>query len=301
MSDHILDILIVLPLLAALVRGWQRGALAQFISLILLLLSLFVVTVFSRESGEFVQEQFAWNAFKMRIFVLTLFTLGFAIGVHVVGRVFYERFVDKSSLKMPRRLMGALLSGLRYAFVVSVFLVIFDETTKDALSQPETTGGHSVIQAQKDSSLLFYPLLKVAPFIYADLNFDDARNISALKKRELKHPKRRDIIVDIGDAVDSMTLRDHNPHWKIFYPEFCPDSTSVDSVFVEALFPARFRNDTVQMRYVFLRDHSRNDSVSLFLCRRGQIEISPDSGIAYLYEAFAQHSVIKDSPFFYKK
>ena len=60
-------------------------------------------------------------------------------------------------------LYEVITSLLKYAFIISVLLAVFESFDRKA---------HLITQEQKDSSLFYKPLVSIAPFVFPYLNFN---------------------------------------------------------------------------------------------------------------------------------
>ncbi len=120
-----IDIIIAILLLISIVSGWRQGFVRQLFGLLALLAGVYCAYKFSHFAAHYITSWFgpdeAWTngiAFAVT-FVVVL------IGVVVIGRI-ADRFVKLIALGLLNSLLGAVLSLLKMALILSVCLLLLN-------------------------------------------------------------------------------------------------------------------------------------------------------------------------------
>jgi membrane protein required for colicin V production len=87
------------------------------------------------------------------------------VAVHILAKLL-NKFIDAIALGVVNRLLGVLFSVLKYAFIISIILVLINKADDKYNFIPDET---------KENSLLYKPLSNFAPLIFPYLNFDKIR------------------------------------------------------------------------------------------------------------------------------
>lgn len=191
---NFIDILLAIPLLWGLYRGFSKGIVLQAISLALIILMIYGVMAFS--FGYFDSEATHCTLF----FILVLF---FLFWIHALVR-WSERYFLKEKLKFSDEFFGAVLGLIRWGLITSAILVVFHQTAR-------RNGWYSERSYDRiEQSRLYMPLLEVAPFIYTDLNFNQ-RIIEQIEKASVL--VRRDTLL-VESALENLREANQRIEWE---------------------------------------------------------------------------------------
>lgn len=158
----IYDIYLAIPLIVGTVRGFKRGFLPQLSALVLLLLSIYIITLFADATALLFLEHWQFNYFDVGAIVFTVGLLLFIFLIHVLVKYFYLKLRKTNTPPLVVQLLGGVVGLIRYSFIVSAFFAVF---LYFAVPQ------NWINETAKENSILFEPAEIVAPFIYPFLEF----------------------------------------------------------------------------------------------------------------------------------
>ena len=155
----IIDIAIGALTLYGIIKGLFKGFFVEVTSFLALIMGVYGATHFSSYVGELLSNNFSWDKNTINI---TAFAVTFVLIVLVVslaGKAL-TKLADFASLGVINKLLGALFGGVKIAFIISVFLVIFN-----TLNQTIPLVSDDEIK----SSLFFNPVKSLAPRVLPEL------------------------------------------------------------------------------------------------------------------------------------
>ena len=154
------DIVTGILLILALIKGFKNGLIIELASLAALVLGLFGAIKFSSITETYLIEYIDSTHIGLVAFIITFVLI--VVGVHLLAKM-VDKLVSAIALGTANRVLGAVFSLLKYAFIISVIMAV--------LGSFERT--FSVIpQEQKESSKLYAPLRSIAPFVFPYLQFN---------------------------------------------------------------------------------------------------------------------------------
>lgn len=157
------DIVIGVILIFALVKGFKNGLVIELAALAALVLGLLGAVHFSDITESYLAPYLESNYIGIIAFVITF--VGIVIGVHLVARGI-DKLIKAVALGPVNRIMGALFSLLKYAFIVSVLLAVVNGLERNFSFLPEE---------QQERSMLFEPIASIAPSVFPYLKFDTVK------------------------------------------------------------------------------------------------------------------------------
>lgn len=176
---NILDLILAIPLLWALYRGFRKGLIYMIASLAALVLGVLGATQFHERVGVLLDDWFTINVQHLN---LLSFAVTFIIIVLIVHLAAYlvDKLIKAVALNLVNRAAGMVFGVLVTAFIVSVILMPIDAANKKKeFISPETIKG----------SLLYKPLVGFAPSIFPYLKKDEFRKIIPFDKDDLPEIK----------------------------------------------------------------------------------------------------------------
>lgn len=157
-----LDIILVIPFLWAIFRGFTKGFVRQLASLGALILGIYGATKLSGLAGGYISKKFEvaeklanYTSFVI-IFILIL------ILVYFISKMVQDAI--KSTPAGPiDKILGVLFAVLKTTLIVGVFLTLFEVVNRklDLVEQRET-----------EKSFLYKPLAGVVPFVFPSMRFE---------------------------------------------------------------------------------------------------------------------------------
>ncbi|MCU4155874.1 CvpA family protein [Carboxylicivirga sp. A043] len=158
------DIVTGIILILAIIKGFKNGLIIELASLAALVLGLFGAIQFSSITESYLIEYIDSSYIGVAAFIITFILI--VVGVHLIAKA-VDKLVSTIALGMINRVLGAIFSVLKYAFIISVIMAILGSFEKTYSLIPEE---------QKESSHLYGPLKSIAPSVFPYLQFDDVRD-----------------------------------------------------------------------------------------------------------------------------
>jgi membrane protein required for colicin V production len=154
-KPHILDIIIALPLVWGLYKGFRKGLIIEITTLAALLAGIFGAIRFSDRMAVFIREQWEIDDRYMPILAFAATFIIIVILVNLIGKM-VEKLVDMASMGFLNKLAGGLFRALKIAFIISVIFTM-------AISLDDDWG--IIPNEVKQQSVLYEPLSRLAPII----------------------------------------------------------------------------------------------------------------------------------------
>lgn len=170
-----LDIIIAIPLLWAIYKGFTKGFIIALASLVALFAGIFCAIRFSQYPGEYIDRWFNPDI-KYLPLISFAFTFLLIVGFIYLIAFLIDRIVTATGLGIVNRLAGVVFNGLKMALILSVIINLFNYAGHIKPIIPEN---------HKQESVLYYPVSKIAPAVFPFLRFEDWKN----KLKESKESK----------------------------------------------------------------------------------------------------------------
>ena len=163
---NILDIVLIIPIVWLMYRGFQKGFIIELSSLVALILGIYFAINFSYFASDFLARNFNVGDKYLSIiaFVFTFMVIVFV--VFMIGKIL-EKFIDIILLGFVNKLAGAAFGIIKAIFLISVILWIINSFDYSKSIIKENT---------KQKSMLYKPIENFAPMIVPKLNLDKIRN-----------------------------------------------------------------------------------------------------------------------------
>jgi membrane protein required for colicin V production len=156
-----LDIVIILPLCWGVFKGIKNGLIIEAATLIALGAGVYGAILFSEQvavwlnvSGRIEESYLPIIAFAATFIVIVVL-------IHIIAFVL-DKLIKSIALGLPNRIAGGVFGLIKFTVIVCAFLLLIEKF--NAVFQfldPVLT----------QQSLLYYPLLSVANFVYSALPF----------------------------------------------------------------------------------------------------------------------------------
>jgi membrane protein required for colicin V production len=170
---NILDIILVVPLLWALYRGFRKGLVYMIASLTALVLGILGAMRFHVRTGEILNSWFNINPDHLNLVSFAVSFIIIVLIVHIAAFL-VDRLIKAVALSIVNRAAGMFFGLFVSAFVVSIILMPIDaaNSRKEFIS-PDTVEG----------SMLYRPLTKLAPAVLPYLKKEEFRNLLPVMDR----------------------------------------------------------------------------------------------------------------------
>jgi len=182
-----IDILLCIPLVWGLYKGFTKGLIIQAATLVAFSLGVWGGITFSDFIAQKIKERFDWNSPYLPIISFAITFLAIIAFVFLVAKLI-QKMVEGVALSAVNKIGGAVFGTLKYALVMSVVIFMIDAVEE---SYP------MVSFKTKEESLLYRPVGKIAPALIPALN---KSKVAAMM------PKAEDMKVEI--EVDPASLID---------------------------------------------------------------------------------------------
>ncbi len=160
-----LDIILLVCFVPSIVRGIQRGFIAQVVSLVSVILGIWLAFHFSEMACEWL-KQYLPNLSETVLYIVgfVLILVVVALLLHLVGKLILRLFkaVDLGWLNW---ILGLIFSLLKGALIIGLLLVLFDTLNlKFELVKPETLDQSVLYAPLRDAAYKVFPYLKALLF-----------------------------------------------------------------------------------------------------------------------------------------
>ncbi|HOY33279.1 MAG TPA: CvpA family protein [Bacteroidales bacterium] len=148
-----LDLIIIIPLGIAVFRGLRKGLIIELALLVALFLGALAGIYCSDFVAEMLVQNFGINEVYTKAVAFALIFIGIMIVVRLLAKAL-EKVVDLAALTFVNKMLGALFSALKIAFLLSIVFFIFNRFDPNV----------KVITRQaQEKSLLYKPVSAIAP------------------------------------------------------------------------------------------------------------------------------------------
>jgi membrane protein required for colicin V production len=171
------DIILAVPLLWAIYRGFKKGLIIEVASLAAIILAVYGGIHFS----YYISDLLKWDSPYMPLISFSITFLIIVILVFLFAKML-EKSINLLALGFLNKLAGAIFSLLKIAFILSVLLLIIDRASPAKPLIPEET---------RKESKLYQPVSAIAPYVIPKLNFEEIR-----KKMETPPVKKDSLVSD---------------------------------------------------------------------------------------------------------
>ena len=151
-----IDIILAIPLLWGLVKGFRKGLFASLASLVAIVVGIYIAVHFSHIVGEYLDKYVDWQEGTMKLIAFAITFIGVIILVTLAGKLL-TKIADYAALGILNTILGAAFGVLKMAFIASVIILFVDAINKNITIIKKDT---------LDSSVLYTPVKKLAPTLF---------------------------------------------------------------------------------------------------------------------------------------
>lgn len=177
-----IDIILIVPLLWALYKGFKKGLVIEIASLLALILGIYGGVHFSEALSLLLKNKFDWQTPYLPIISFAIIFIGVVIVVYTIGKII-ERFVDMVALGTINKFFGAIFGLAKSAVILIIIILIFDGFDKKMNIIPKE---------QKSKSLLYEPMKSIGVQALPYLNFEKIPLTNDTTRTESETPKNTD-------------------------------------------------------------------------------------------------------------
>lgn len=155
-----IDIVLCIPLVWGLYKGFMKGLIVEAATLIAFGLGVWGGLYFSELCAHNIKEFLNWNSPYLPIISFAITFLGIVILVYFIAKLI-QKMAEGMALGGINKIGGALFGSLKFALVMSVVIFVMNAVEKS----------YPLISFQaKNESLLYKPIGMIAPMVIPGLN-----------------------------------------------------------------------------------------------------------------------------------
>ncbi len=150
-----IDIVFGLILIFGLIQGLRKGLFVELASLVALVAGVYGAVHFSYFVGNWLADRWSWNeqTIKLSAFAITFIII--VVLVTLAGKAL-TKIADFAMLGIVNKILGGLLSLIKYAFILSAVILFLDAANRRIGFVDEDT---------IESSILYKPIQQLAPIV----------------------------------------------------------------------------------------------------------------------------------------
>lgn len=167
---NFLDILLLVPLLWGLYRGFVKGFIIQLAGIAAFILGVLGAMHFSSFVGEFMQKKMGWNYSHTQLIAFAITFLGIVILVFFLAKLM-ESAVKMAALGVVNKIAGAIFGAIKFLLITGALLFLLSVIEGRFKLIPDKT--------QTESALYKYYMMGIKTAVPAIKNL---RNSSTIYK-----------------------------------------------------------------------------------------------------------------------
>ena len=154
-----IDIIIGIILLVGTVNGFMKGLFVEVTTLVGLVLGVYGAIHFSYFLGNFLESSVNWDQSMIELVSFAGTFLIILAALVFLGKAM-TKVADTLALGFFNKIVGAIFGFLKYALVLSIVLLVYDQINASL---------RFVEKEKTRTSILYEPVKKLAPTIFPDL------------------------------------------------------------------------------------------------------------------------------------
>ncbi|MDA3892937.1 MAG: CvpA family protein [Salinivirgaceae bacterium] len=165
MGANAFDLMVILLLSWSAYKGFSKGIILSAASLIALLLGVWGAVKFSDITASYLTGVINVDEKVLGVIAFAITFILIVIAVHFIAKA-VEGLAEAVALSIVNKVFGAAFGALKFAFIISVILVVLNAANRnlDFLS-PEF----------KQKSLFYKPIASFAPSLFKYLDFEEIK------------------------------------------------------------------------------------------------------------------------------
>jgi len=154
-----IDIIIGIILIFGTVNGFLKGLFIEVTTLVGLVLGVYGAIHFSHFLGDFLKDQVTWDESMIQLVSFAGTFLIILIGMVLLGKAM-TKIAETIALGFFNKLVGAIFGFLKYALILSIVLLVYDEINASL---------RFVEKEKVKKSVLYEPVKNFAPTIFPNI------------------------------------------------------------------------------------------------------------------------------------
>ncbi len=161
---NVIDIIILVILLFAAVRGFLKGLFDAVASLVAIVAGVFCAIHFSYYAENFLTSSvLEWSEQTNRIVAFAVTFLGVVLAVVFVGKIL-TKLADITALGLLNKILGAIFGVLKWAVLLSIIIMLFDKFNKTI---------PFVDKEMLETSVFYDPIKSIVPTLFPAILDDE--------------------------------------------------------------------------------------------------------------------------------
>ena len=158
-----IDIIIAIPLIYALYRGWKKGLIIEVATLIALILGIFLAVNYSDYTKDVLTDKLdiSSNYIGFLAFIITFISV--VVIINIIGK-YVSKMMHAISLGFINRIFGALFSFAKFLIILCIFVALFEGLDRNV----------GIVKKEiKVNSKLYYPIYDLAMGLHSSFNIGE--------------------------------------------------------------------------------------------------------------------------------
>lgn len=154
---NIVDLILIILLAAAAIRGFIKGFFEEFASVAAIVLGVLCAMMFSDQVKIWLTGVVSWQPGTIKAVAFFLIFISVLIVVHLIANAL-EKFVRAIALGILSRIGGAIFGVIKSAFILSFLMYV--------VARIESYDVTIIPKEPKRSSKMYAPIEKLAPNLF---------------------------------------------------------------------------------------------------------------------------------------
>ncbi len=154
-----IDIVIGIILIFGTVNGFRKGLFVEITTLVGLVLGVYGAIHFSYFLGNFLKDSVSWDESMIQVVAFAGTFLIILIALVLLGKAM-TKIAETIALGFFNKMVGAIFGLLKYALILSIVLIVYDEINASI---------RFMEKKKTNDSVLYEPVKNFAPAIFPNL------------------------------------------------------------------------------------------------------------------------------------
>ena len=174
---NVLDIIIGIPLIYAMYKGFTKGLVHEIATLLALILGIYGAINFSDFTTEVIQDVLKYESQYMKYISFIATFIVIVIGINLIGK-FVDKLVEAVALGIINRLLGLAFGLLKGVLILGIIIHLLNYVN-DRVS--------FISEEKKKESLLYKPMTSISDSIFDlfDSDFSSTKEKIEGQKKEV--------------------------------------------------------------------------------------------------------------------
>jgi membrane protein required for colicin V production len=158
-----IDIIIAIPLLYALYKGWTKGLIIEVATLTALLLGIFLAVNYSDYAKDLLTNNLDISSSYMGYIAFIVTFIAAVVVINIFGKML-SKLIHAIALGMVNRILGSVFSIAKVLVILCILVTLFEGFDSRV----------KLVKLQdKENSKLYYPIFKLANTLSNSFNIGE--------------------------------------------------------------------------------------------------------------------------------